>query len=550
MKSRKEPFHPAEPKGEENKKGLRKGLWLPACLAILAGILALGGWWLIREVREEAYLTALPRVPNLSIKTERLRRAIEEAGAEVRRRVSRGVPKSQVGRKIGELGRLYQANHFYDQAVQCYGLAMELDPGDARWPYFLAYILQEKGENEAVLELLERVSEQEPDYSLALLKLGDIHFKIGNQDQAKAYYERRLALSKGDPYALLGLARIALKSSQWKTAQTYLEKAIEQDPTFGNAHRLLASIHQHHGNTPKMQESQKRAAACTRFRPAPDPWIEELNDLCYDVDQLLVLGSKAIAELEIQKAAGFFFRAKELDQENPEVYIALGRLYFMVGQEEEARGSFEKAIDLDPKSDEALFHLGLILRSDRKLKEAEAMFLKALDFHPNNPNIYNNLGVTLLEQQRFKQAIKYLRQALEIYPEHINARYNLAMSLWGLGKTPEAIQQYKQILRIKPNWATAANSLAWILATDIDESIRNGDEAIRWATVACKGKGRENPEYLDTLAAAYAEARRFKQAVGTAKKSIGLARSAGDENLAQEVEHRLGLYRSNKAFHE
>jgi tetratricopeptide (TPR) repeat protein len=265
---------------------------------------------------------------------------------------------------------------------------------------------------------------------------------------------------------------------------------------------------------------------------------------------LLVLGAKALTELNIEKALNFFTRSKDLNPENPKAHLALGRLWFMVSQSEKAAEYFRKAIELDSKSDKAYFQLGLILRSEGKLRHAERMFLKALNFHPNNPNVHNNLGVTLLEQQKFRQAIKYLKQALESYPEHNNARYNLAMSLWGLGKIPEAVEQYKQILEMKPNWATAANSLAWILATGRNEDIRNGKEAIRWAMVACKGEGRKNPEYLDTLAAAYAEAGRFEQAVRTAKKSIELARSARDENLAQEVEHRLGLYRSNKAFHE
>jgi tetratricopeptide (TPR) repeat protein len=124
------------------------------------------------------------------------------------------------------------------------------------------------------------------------------------------------------------------------------------------------------------------------------------------------------------------------------------------------------------------------------------------------------------------------------------------MSLWGLGKTREAVEQYRLILQMKPNWVAAANSLAWILATDKDKEIRNGDEAVKWALVACKGTGRENPEYLDTLAAAYAESGQFGQAIQTVKESIELARSAKDEDLVQELANRLEIYKSKKAFYE
>ena len=111
----------------------------------------------------------------------------------------------------------------------------------------------------------------------------------------------------------------------------------------------MASVHEHFGRNKSMQESLHRAAQCIRFRPAPDPWIESLDDLCCDVEQLLVLGSKAVIELDIKKASGFFSRAKDLDPKDPQVYLALGRLCFMVGQREEARGFFEKALSWIPK---------------------------------------------------------------------------------------------------------------------------------------------------------------------------------------------------------
>jgi len=524
--------------------------WAPLALTLIGVFLVLGIWRFMEHERRDAALDRLPGKPDLSSKTELLRKEIIKRDQEIRQALDSYGLSQQFGDRCGELGKLYQANHFYDQAIPCYQLAIELDPKNPKWPYFLASVHQERGEGQSVVPSLEKTITLAPSYSPAALKLADNHFKSGKLGLAKPQYRRRLDLEPRDPYAYLGLARIALKESKWENSQDYLEKAIDSNPNFGAAHRLLAAVHEHFDRTNEKQQALDRAAKCTRFRPAPDPWIDALNHQCYDVEQLLVLGAKALTDLNIEKALDFFTRSKDLNPKNPKAHLALGRLFFIVSQREKASEYFQKAIELDPKSDEAFFQLGVILKSEGKLKESEQMLLKALDFLPDNPNIYNNLGVTLLEQQEFEHAVKYLKQALEIYPEHINARYNLAMSLWGLGKVPEAIEQYKQILETKPNWATAANSLAWILATDRNEDIRNGKEAIRWAMVACKGEGRKNPEYLDTLAGAYAEAGRFEQAVQTAEKSIELARSSEDENLAQEVEQRLGLYRSKKAFHE
>jgi Flp pilus assembly protein TadD len=238
----------------------------------------------------------------------------------------------------------------------------------------------------------------------------------------------------------------------------------------------------------------------------------------------------------------------ELDFKNPKVHLAMGKAMLMIGQFKDAREFFQKTIELDPKSDEAFFQLGVVFQIEKKQDEAERMFLRALDLQANNANIYNNLGVALLEQKRYEEAIKFLTQALDIDPEHMSARYNLGMSFWAVGRSRDAIQQYRHVLRLKPEWATAASSLAWILATDKSKENRNGIEAVRWALVACAGEGGNNPEYLDTLAAAYAEAGDFEKAVKTAEESLNLAQARGDRALSKDVLQRLQLYRSAKPF--
>jgi len=524
--------------------------WLVVGLIVLALCLILGTSVFIKRTTREVLRGRLPQIPELTLKNEALRQKMADADQVVKKLLHAGRPDEQFGERTGELGKLYHANHYYDQAVIAYRLAMEFESENPHWSYLLASVHHQRGENESARALLKCTIVLAPNYSPAMLKLADNYFKTGKTEKAKAYYGHRLSLSPGDPYALLGLARIALDRSEWEIAEAHLEKAIESDPKFGDAHRMLASVHGHFDRNEEMKQALDQAARSLRFHPASDPWIDALEDLCYDTEQLLVLGAKAIAALDMEAALNKFYRrAMKLDPENPKVHLAMGKAFFMVGQRKQAREFFKKTIELNSKSDEAYFQLGLILRTERRFKEAEKMLLKALNFQPNNPNVYNNLGVTLLEQGKFREAIEYLKQAIEIYPEHINARYNLGMSLWGSGKTEEAIAQYNQVLKLKPAWPTAANSLAWILATNKNEDIRNGNEAVRWALVASRGEGRKNPEYLDTLAAAYARAGLFKEAIRTARECLNLALGVGDQDLSQAVEHRLQLYKSGKAFH-
>jgi hypothetical protein len=95
----------------------------------------------------------------------------------------------------------------------------------------------------------------------------------------------------------------------------------------------------------------------------------------------------------------------------------------------------------------------------------------------------------------------------------------------------------------------ALRSLAWLLATSPDPKVRNGAQAIIVAERANQLTGYEDGMALDTLAAAYAEAGRFDNAVATESRAIELARAAGKNDLADRFATRLALYRQRKPFH-
>jgi HemY protein len=521
------------------------------CFFVLTGLTVLGTTEILSRARMKELFIRLPEVPPLSRRSPALKEKIASEDAQVRLRLAEKGTSAHFAQAVGGLGQLYHANQFYDQALSCYRLALDFDPKSAMWLYLSAAIHQQRGETASMIGFLEQTLNLSGGYAPAVLKLADTFFKAGDIPKAGAYYERRLALAPGDPYALMGLARIALDSGQWDVAEARLQKAISANPQFGDAHRLMAQVHEHKGRRAEMQTSLDRAADCTRFRPAPDPWIDGLEELCYDPEQLLVLGSMALAQEDIPTAVNkHFSRALKIDPDNPSVHLALGQAWLLAGEWARARQYLSRALELNPASDQAYFQLGLILQNQNFLPEAEAMMKKALVYQPNNANVLNNLGVILLGQGRFDEAMVSFKKALDVYPEHINARYNLGLALGASGKGRDAVMQYLKVLELKPDWPLAAKSLAWILATDKDNALRNGSEALKWARVAFQGKYQADPEVLDTLAAAFAEDRQFAEAVHAALKALELAEAVGDKELIESISERLRLYKAGRPYRQ
>jgi hypothetical protein len=130
-------------------------------------------------------------------------------------------------------------------------------------------------------------------------------------------------------------------------------------------------------------------------------------------------------------------------------------------------------------------------------------------------------------------------------PEVMN-QVKLAAQLETAGKTKEAIQQYRNVLSMDSNNPVVLNNLAWLLATTDKPELRNGAEAMQFATRAVKQTDYRQPLCMGTLAAACAQAGQFPQACEMAQTAVVLAWITGQEEIAANEKKMLSLYSSGK----
>jgi Flp pilus assembly protein TadD len=142
-----------------------------------------------------------------------------------------------------------------------------------------------------------------------------------------------------------------------------------------------------------------------------------------------------------------------------------------------------------------------------------------------------------------------LREAVRVEPR-TDLRLRLAALLHETGNVGEAVEQYRAALRREPDSLEALNNLAWLLATSPDAAVRNGSDAVRFAEQACRLTNRTNPGLIGTLAAAYAEAGRFNDAVEAAGQAAALAEAAGNSQFARMNRQLQSLYRTGRPFRE
>ncbi len=111
------------------------------------------------------------------------------------------------------------------------------------------------------------------------------------------------------------------------------------------------------------------------------------------------------------------------------------------------------------------------------------------------------------------------------------------------------MDRFRQAVAHDPDSPLALNNLACLLATSSDASMRNGEESVRLAEKACALTQYNNSSTLSTLAAAYAEAGRFDEAVAVAEKSCAIAASRGETNILAGNQQMLNSFRQKRPFH-
>jgi tetratricopeptide (TPR) repeat protein len=332
--------------------------------------------------------------------------------------------------------------------------------------------------------------------------------------------------------ALLGVAAWR-QASYWKDSEALWNRALTCSPRNPFALASLGAALRTHGDAD---------AAIARCRAALeiDPHLIEAH---YNLG--LALSSRG----ENAAAIDQFRAALKSKPDFAQAHFNLASALSATGDSDAAIAEYRQAVKLMPDYAEAHNNLGALLARRRDIDAAVGEFEQALTLEPGDARIHYNFGNSLAGAGRLDEAIRQYEEALRIQPDHVSARHNLDAVHAQRMAIIERLAAARGAIRSTPNDAGLLNDVAWILASNPNASIRNGAEAVELAQRAVKAAG-PSAARLDTLAAAYAEAGRFDEAVATARRAEQLALADKNSTLAKDIHARLGRYSAHAAYRD
>ncbi len=262
-----------------------------------------------------------------------------------------------------------------------------------------AQAAMDKNDYEAAIPPLQKFLLEQPDVAYAHFQLAYAYTALKRRTEARAEYERCVALDPKMAEAQLNLGTLLLNSDA-KAAVGPLSEAVELLPSQSRPRYLLGLAQERSG--------------------------------------------------DLAGAALSFDGVTHLDPKDADAFTHLGGLLLRLGKPSEAEGKFRQALEIAPKSVRALQGLAQSLELQKKPEAAEA-YRNYLAVEPGDAATKEFLIRSLLEQKKYDEALAELEKLPASDPPRLEAQKLRADILIGQKKTDEAITVLQQAIQQAPN---------------------------------------------------------------------------------------------------
>ncbi len=146
-------------------------------------------------------------------------------------------------RAYNNLGNLHYRLGEYSQAIETYQAAVEINPGYAEAYNNLGVVYSKTGKNGPAFNAYEKAIELNPAYAVAYNNLGNVCGKLGESKTAIEAYEKAVELKPDYAVAYYNLGNAYYNIGKDREALTACKKAVELKPDFAEAYYGLACIY-------------------------------------------------------------------------------------------------------------------------------------------------------------------------------------------------------------------------------------------------------------------------------------------------------------------
>jgi tetratricopeptide (TPR) repeat protein len=406
---------------------------------------------------------------------------------------------------LGMLGMAYHSSANYNQASQCYKLAIKKNESEWIWNYYLGYLNMEMGESEAVIENFKSVIEKNPSANHAWYYLGEEYKNLRKNELAEMSFDKIVSVQNNssvgknaarydyfplDTYAMYQLSRLYFDTGRLELAEQTLTEIIQNNRSFGPAYRLLGNIYSMKGDTQRSDQYRVRANDLVVFAPPVDTLVDRLVLMSRSELYLLKKIDEAEKSIYPEWAMKLINIAMQYIPENKYLISKAIRNCLMLGLDQQAASYTDQHIRYFQDNFAEMNNMGILFFQKGLYPQSMKYLTRALDLKPQDAEIQKSLAICYWTLGEKEKSLVMLNGLMEENSDNPDLRADITSLLFDLGEDEKAMVYLKSL-----NQQAPGNPKVLKTSGRIAEKNGNYQEAIRLYESSFKN----DPEDLSTI---------------------------------------------------
>lgn len=273
---------------------------------------------------------------------------------------------------------------------------------------------------------------------------------LGNYDDALSLASVEQRALESTPEGVVVLFELYTRLSKNDEAIQFAEQLSQLAPT---DHRIADILEAYESSPAIVAQSTKLLKE--RLEDDPDSitlqldYAKNLMDLAIETS-VLEEWEDFSQSRDLHTARSVLESLTKSNQEIPEAYFLLGKVYYLLDEQAEAKKAYKEALKLDISYVKVYQHLALVYEENDDLENAVAMVRAAAKFDPNNAKAWVQLGGLLFRQEKYVEAINALKNAIRYAPNDPEGYIRIAEVYLKGGNTEFSIANLEDALELSP----------------------------------------------------------------------------------------------------
>jgi tetratricopeptide (TPR) repeat protein len=399
--------------------------------------------------------------------------------------------------------------------------------------------------------ILDRLVEQSPKFGPAYRLLGNVYQKLGDDKKGSEFDTRagdfesylppadpmydEMILSSRNVAFLVKQFDIAAKSENYKWTLSLMDRLLAISPNDGEVltKRIKLAL-----------DMQKLSIV--------DSLLPSFFRLCgSDALKLIDMARYFVYRGQFEPAVILLRRAIAINPKALDAHLLFIDILMEFRQYEMGINYCNELVSMEPKNADIRNRLARMYIEKGNIENAKQQMKIAQRLSPNDETKFIMLGRIAKKEGSPQSALDGYRKALNLNPRNVDIQLEVGNYLVDLRKWGEALTHFQNSLTTSPNDIDLLERYAWVLAVCPAQDLRNGRKALALANRLALRRKYTKPQEMRcgmTLAAAYACAGQFDQALEVAKKYLGWAKTMKDSSYLRRLEVMVSFFQSKKLY--